>query len=341
MYVRPVTLNDHEAILSLARQAGFGMTSLPPDAKVLQAKIEKAVKSFAGEHEQSGDDAFFFVLVDAETDEVVGTSGIKAHVGLTQPFYSYKLSTITHSSQQLGIFSVMQALHMVNDFTGASEIGSLFLLPEYRRDRLGRFLSRMRFLFAAEFRGLFDDRMIAEIRGMHDRDGSSPFYDSIARHFFQMDFREADYLNATQGNQFIADLMPKYPIYVNLLPKQAQEVIGKPYTASEPAKAMLELEGFHYNNYLDIFDGGPTLEARTSDIRAVKNSKRGKVVDILDRSSGDKYLLCTTGLHDFRSCMDRVEILKEGTKEDEIAILSRGAGWLNIEKGATVRYVRA
>jgi arginine N-succinyltransferase len=340
MYIRHVTLNDHAAILKLAQEAGFGMTSLPPDAAVLEQKISKAVASVQGGEAIRGRESFLFVLVDPEDDSVVGTCGIKAHVGLDQPFYSYKLATITKFCQSLNIRSPQKVLHVVNDYDGASEIGSLFLSAGYRRDRIGRFLSRIRFLFIAEFRAFFDERVISEIRGTHDEEGHSPFYDGIARHFFQMDFHQADYTNATQGNQFIADLMPKYPIYVNLLPKAAQATIGKPFTESAAAVAMLEREGFRYNCYLDVFDGGPTLEVRTDDIRTVRESRPatlGACVDSLP-STVEKHMICTTGLADFRAVMAPAELSADGA---ELTLTTQAAAELGVTPGTVVRYAKA
>ncbi len=336
MYIRPVTLDDHAAILGLAQKAGFGMTSLPPDGEVLRAKIERAVKSFAGEAASEAEESYLFVLVDPDGDVVVGLCGIVCHVGLKQPFYSYKLATITQASESLNIFSKQQVLHVVNDYTGASEIGSLYLLPEYRRDRIGRFLSRVRFVFMAEHRARFDDKVIAEIRGTHDKDGNSPFYDHLARHFFEMEFKKADYINATTGNQFITDLMPKHPIYVGLLPKVAQEAVGRPYPSSEPAKAMLEREGFRWNQYLDIFDGGPTMEAETDRVATLKDSASGKIAAIEPYVEGEKHIMATSGLADFRATVGRL-------REDysDFIISERAAGVLGVTVGDSIRSVKA
>ncbi len=300
MFIRPVILDDLDALYYLSEQVGTGMTSMKPNKELLSAKIERAVTSFAGACETPAHEGYLFVLEDPATQQVVGTSGIVCHIGLRQPFYSYKLSTITQVSQALDIYSKQDILSVVNDYTGASEIGSLYLLPEYRRDRLGRLLSRIRFLFMAQFRERFAEKVVAEIRGVYDRDGSSPFYNNLARHFFQMEFEQADYLCATQGNQFIADLMPKYPIYVSLLRKEARDVIGQPFASSEPAKAMLEKEGFFYNQYLDVFDGGPTLEAYIDELRTVKESALVTVKAIKDTVDAERQLVCTTGFNDFR-----------------------------------------
>ncbi len=335
MRIRPVTLDDHAAVLALAQAAGIGMTSLPADSDVLQDKIKAAVESFAANPAQKGKERFLFVLEDPASGKVVGTTGIKAHVGLNQPFYSYKLSTITAQSRELDIFSKRALLNVNNDLTDCSEIGSLFLLPEYRRDRLGRLLSLSRFLFMAAYTDLFAEQTIAEMRGVHHRDGSAPFYDSIAKHFFEMDFAKADYLNATQGNQFINDLMPKYPIYTHLLPQSAQDVIGQPHPNSEPARAMLEREGFKWQGYVDIFDGGPTLQAETARLRCVKHSQTAIISEIRDDIGADKYMLSNDRFERFRSTASRLEQAEDGS----VRITQRGAEMLELTIGDSVRYI--
>jgi arginine N-succinyltransferase len=333
MFIRPATPNDHAQVLMLAQKAGFGMTSLPPDAEVLAEKIAHSVASFAGTVE-AGHESFFFVLEDAEHGSLAGTCGIVAHVGLTQPFYSYKLTTLTQTSRALGIYSKHTILQVCNDLTGVSEIGSLFLLPHYRRDGMGKLLSLSRFMFMAAFTERFDRRVIAEMRGVHDSDGNAPFYNSIARHFFQMPFAKADYVNATQGNQFINDLMPKYPIYVSLLPKAAQRVIGQPNPASEPAKALLEAQGFRFEEYIDVFDGGPTLIAARDDISIVKQSIMARVVRIDDTIPPPRYLIANDRFADYRCLSARLSVLEAG----EVAISPRAAQQLQVEVGDTVRY---
>lgn len=331
--IRPVTLADHQEILELAHIAGIGMSSLPQDSDVLKKKIERAVASFKGGDDCPVERHFLFVLEDTEKKKLAGTTGIVAHVGLTRPFYSYKLSMITQASPSLGIYSQQQVLHMVNDYTNASEIGSLFLHPDYRKDGLGRLLSRARYLMIAEFPELFADIVISEVRGVQDEKGDSPFYDNLARHFFQMDFKKADYIYATQGGQFIADLMPKYPIYVNLLSKEAQAVIGKPFAASLPAMQLLKSEGFRYEGYVDLFDAGPTMQVEMAEIATVRESKKAEVMDIKEGLSG-KYMVCNTNVEHFTVAQGGVE-----PEYDGVIISSEIARKLNVKKGDKVRYV--
>jgi arginine N-succinyltransferase len=332
LLVRPVRKNDHGELLKLATLAGIGMTSLPPDADVLEAKIARAVNSFAGAPEYPKGEQFLFVLEDVTAKKIVGTTGIVAHVGLRHPFYSYKLSTIVQASNNLGIYSLQRVLHMVNDYTNTTEIGSLFLAPDYRRDGIGGFLSRCRFLMLAQFPEVFADRVIAEIRGAQDAQGESAFYKNLAGHFFQMPFQKADFIHATQGGQFISDLMPKYPIYVELLAKEAQEVIGKPLEASKPAMHLLEKEGFIYQGYIDLFDAGPTMQIQRNNIETVKKSVLARVVDIEKSLDAPLMMVGNTNLQEFM--MARAPVQLNG---EEAKITAEVAKHLKLERGDKVR----
>ncbi len=85
---------------------------------------------------------------------------------------------------------------------------------------------------------------MSELRGVVSPEGVSPFWEAVGRHFFRMDFAEADKLSATTDNQFILDLMPQHPIYVDLLPEAARAVIGQCHRDGLGARRLLEWEGF-------------------------------------------------------------------------------------------------
>jgi arginine N-succinyltransferase len=329
-------MSDHAEILGLAQEAGIGMTSLPANPDVLKAKIDYAVASFNGEEKTKGDERFLFVLEDTETQKLVGTTGIVAHIGMKYPVYFYKLSTLVQASKDIGVYSRQKVLHMVNDYTGATEIGSLFLQSAYRRDGIGSFLSRCRYLLLAEFPQLFSETVISEIRGVQNEKGDSPFYRNLAEHFFQMDFRRADFINATEGSQFISDLMPKYPIYVNLLDERAKEVIGEPLEASKAAVRLLEAEGFRWQGYIDLFDAGPTLQVERASIRSVRKSKVAQISEIREIENTKQVMLSTKNLHDFRIGLASLEEHKNN------AIISpRTAQAMRLKVGDTLRYVDA
>jgi arginine N-succinyltransferase len=177
------------------------------------------------------------------------------------------------ASQELNIHRQIPTLFLANDLTGNSELCSLFLRSDQRSGLNGRLLSKARFLFIAEFRELFGDKVIAEMRGMSDEQGRSPFWESLGRHFFKMEFSQADYLTGVGNKAFIAELMPKFPLYTCFLSDAARTIIGRVHPDTEPALAMLKGEGFSYQGYVDIFDAGPAIEAETAKIRAVQDSQ--------------------------------------------------------------------
>ncbi len=334
MLIRPATMQDHAAIVTLAKLAGIGMTSLPPDPEVLAGKIQWSERSFQGKPPKRGEEFFLFVLEDPTTGQIVGTSGIWSHVGLSKPFYSYKLSTLTQASSELEVYSPQKVLHMVNDYTGASEIGALFLHPDYRRDGIGRFLSRSRFLMFAQLPHLFSQRVLAEMRGVQNDDGSSPFYNGLAKHFIKVDFLKADYISATRGNQFIADLMPKYPIYVSLLPQATQAVIGEVFTSSQPARRLLEKEGFRFEGYVDVLDGGPTLQAEVAHLKTVRESRMATIDGIHDTIPSPLFMACNAELAHFRMAMGQLHEHPDGT----VTLHPELAAALQLNAGDSLRY---
>lgn len=329
----PARTQDQAEILNLARMAGIGMTSLPPDSHILQQKIDTSTASFAGKPSSPKGERFLFTLQDTQTKQLIGTTGIIAHVGLQRPFYSYKLSTLVQANERLGVYSSQRVLHMVNDYTGATEIGSLFLLPEFRRDGIGRFLSRARYLMMADFPHLFSDLVISEIRGVQDTQGGSPFYRDVVQHFFQMEYQRADFINATQGAQFIADLMPKYPIYLALLSQAAQAVIGVPLEASKPALQLLEHEGFRYQGYVDVLDAGPTVQVEREQIRTVRKSRATVVRKIEAVDTPTRYMISNAKLPEYRIMM--APMIEH---EDGVSMSEQAAQLLGVAVGDPVRY---
>lgn len=271
MIVRPVSATDLPALLALVRQAGPGFTSLAANEDRLAHRVRWARRTFAEQVERADAD-YLFVLEDDE-QQIVGVSALKGAVGLREPWYNYRVAMAHSSSPDLGIERQIPTLVMNNEMTGQSELCSLFLHPDLRSGSNGRLLSLGRLLFVAEFTHLFGDRLIAELRGHADLDGCSPFWDSLGRHFFRKDFHHADQLSGMGSKSFIAELMPRQPLYTCLLTEQARAVIGKAHPNTEPALRILTAEGFTHQGYIDIFDAGPVIEAPVSDIRTVRDSQ--------------------------------------------------------------------
>ena len=224
--IRPIQASDYDSLHRIAIESGHGFTSLPVNEGLLKQRIAHSEDSFNKDVSSPGSEGYLFVMEDTDTGSVVGTSGIEAAVGLEDAFYHYHLGKVVHNSRELGIYNTVETLSLCNDYTGTSEICTLFLGESHRKNRNGRFLSRCRFLFMAEHKERFAETVIAEMRGISDEEGRSPFWNWLEEHFFSMDFPTADYLTGIGKKVFIAELMPKHPIYVSLLSKDAQKVIN-------------------------------------------------------------------------------------------------------------------
>jgi arginine N-succinyltransferase len=305
--VRPARKDDFQSIYEMAKLTGGGFTNLPPDRGALVDKLLRSERAFASDAAEPGDDLFLFVLENMETGQIRGTCQVFGMVGTEHPFYSYRIGTLTQTSKALEKTFRNGMLSLTTDLEGSSEVGGLFLHPGERAGGLGMLLARSRYLFIKLHRERFGKRVLAELRGVMDESGGSPFWDAIAGRFFDMPFQEADEFNASHGTQFIADLMPKTPIYTAMLPDTARNVMGVPHPSGRAAMRMLEKEGFEYDNYIDIFDGGPTMTAPTDQIRTVRESRELVVGEVVDEEVEGLNLMMARGrLTDFAACCGNV-----------------------------------
>jgi arginine N-succinyltransferase len=305
--IRAARRTDLRAFYNLAKLTGGGFTNLPAEKSTLEAKLEQSAQGFEREGDTPGDDLYVFMLENVETKQIRGTCQIFGAVGANLPFYSYLISTLTQKSAELGKTFRNQLLHLTTDMEGASEVGGLFLHPHERAGGLGLLLARSRYLFIKSHRARFGDTILAELRGVMDEGGQSPFWDALGGRFFDMTFPQADEFNAIHGTQFIADLFPRSPIYVSMLPESARAVIGQPHPTGRAALKMLENEGFLWDGYVDIFDGGPTVTCRTDAIRTVRKAVTLRVAD-RDPAEGASMLLAHGQLEDFVACYGAVQV---------------------------------
>jgi arginine N-succinyltransferase len=307
LLIRAIASSDLDSLIAMAHEVGPGMTTLKPDRRMLGARIDTAVASFAETIPPQERD-YMFVMEDTASGELAGVCAIKAAVGLAEPFYNYRIGTLVHSSRELEIFTRMDTLYLSNDLTGSTELCSLFLRPAYRSGYNGKWLSKSRFLFIAQFQHLFTEKVIAEMRGYLDEDGRSPFYEGLGRHFFKMDFNHVDGLTSLGKKSFIAELMPRQPMYVAYLPDEAQAVIGKVHRSTLPARKLLEQEGMHFEGYVDIFDAGPVLQGRAAELRAVRESALAIAEEVgagVSDAEAECVLVSNTMLADFRMVLTK------------------------------------
>ncbi|MBQ4846796.1 arginine N-succinyltransferase [Pseudoalteromonas sp. MMG005] len=332
--LRPIKSTDFDVLRQIAEESGHGFTSLPVNDDMLREKINRSEQSFIKQISTPQDEGYLFVLEDSETGDVMGTTAIEAAVGMTVPLYHYHQGKTVHHSPTLGVYNTVDILSMCNDYTGASEICTLFLREPYRKGLAGRFLSRSRFTFMADHSDRFSNTVIAEMRGVSDENGHSPFWQWLQEHFFSIEFPQADHLVGLGEKVFISELMPKYPIYANLLSEKAQAVIGNVHEKTKPALRLLEKEGFEHRGYVDLFDAGPTVEARLHNIQTVQDSSVAKV-NICEPTGTGSLAISNQKLNDFRATFTEEALYHP--QNNTLDLHPNVANALNVTSGDSVR----
>lgn len=331
--IRPVRSSDLEDMVELAQHARFGLTSLPKDRELLAKRIALSELSFSKPWDEPAGELYIFVMEDTGTGTVFGTSGIISKVGGFEPFWAYRIENVVHESKTLGIRKEIATLNLQAEHSGPTEIGGLFLHPEYRKHGSGRLLSLFRFLFMIEHRERFEPEIIAEMRGAVDENGRTPFWEAVGRHFFDIDFPEADYLSV-KNKRFIADLMPRSPIYIPLLPNDARAVIGKVHPSTEPALKLLKNEGFEFRDLVDIFEAGPMLHCTLEHVRTARQRSEAILADTTEEEILPADKIVTSPRLDFRACAAGVR----EASEKGITLTKETADALELQPGDRVVY---
>lgn len=336
MLIRTARPDDLPSLLKLSAMLPPGMTSMPFDKNTWEKKLALVAESLEDSGRKDSESVYLLVLEDPEIGQIVGTAGIVAGVGLTRPFYNYKISKESKYSESLDIRVNSNLLNLVNNFTGETELISLFLMPEYRKNNIGQFLSRCRYMFMNDFPDRFSDIVFAEIRGWLNENEQSPFWQNLGEKFFNLPFARADFISAVNGSQFISDLMPRFPVYLELLDQEAVEVIGKSHEDSIAARKLLEREGFSYQGTVDIFDAGPVMECERSNIASIKNARTAAVSSLVSQQSDSEAALCIVSnrqLTDYRLILAKVS----RSNGEEVSVLEEDAAALGVSIGAQIQ----
>ena len=280
--VRAVQIGDLDALDALVQSATRGLTSLQLDREQLLDRVEHSVFAFSRTGMSPRGEPYVLVLVNDETSELVGTSTIYTKTGGYQPFYAYQLTESFHHSELLGVSHTRHSLQLQRIHDGPTEIGSLFLRGVFRRKGIGRWLSLSRFALIAMLPHRFADRVIAEMRGKADPEtGEVPFWQAVSGRFIPTKFSVVDSMS-TVSKQFIEEMMPMHPIYLDLLPQEICQGIGTVHNETVPALKLLKSEGFEETDLVDIFDAGPVVSCPTRKIDGVRRTHEVTVQEISD-----------------------------------------------------------
>ena len=271
--VRPALLSDIAALETLAAVTMPGVHTLPKTREKIAASVERSIASFAAHVDIPSEESYLFVLEDRASGALVGTAAIFASAGSNGTYFSFRNDVIQQVSRDLNISHSVHALTLCSELTAYSQLSGFYVRDRDSAGLAAALLSRARLLFAVLAPHRFGDRFFVPLAGVTDARGASPFWDALGRKFFKMDFLDAEkIIGGARNRSLIVELMPHYPVYVPLLPGAAQAVMGQIHPDGELAFKLLTAEGFEADDYIDLFDGGPILQAHKNALRSFTGS---------------------------------------------------------------------
>ena len=324
--LRPCEPDDLPALERFAAASPVGITTLPNNRAALADRLARSCHAFATD-DASGEEIYLFALQEIGSEKVIGISGIAARAGFSDRFYSFRNEFVVHRSSALGVSTRVHTLHLCHDLTDVSLLISFHIDAAYAHTLAPQLLSRARLLFIAQHPERFADRLAAESAGIADDNGRCPLWDAVGRRFFGMDYPAVERLTGGRSKSFIADLMPPSPVYVPLLPEEAQWAIGQLHPVAELPFSILLDEGFDTDTYVDIFDGGPTVQER---IAMLKTVSRSRVLTVQCAEPPDLepmpawQIVASAGLGQFRAVLTQAMTSPEKVTLDRIAFTALG-----------------
>jgi len=308
LFVRPGRLSDLDQIEAMARAVRPILHSLPPDRRALEARLALSQDSFRADVDTPGEEFYLFVLEDTASGRLFGTASIVASAGYAEPFYAFRNDALIHASRELKVKRRVHALTMSHQLSGKSRMTGYYLdtmiPPELDGALIARLLSRARLMFIAQHRQRFAPEIFTVLVGITDDKGVSPFWEAVGRKFFKRDFAEIELASGGRSQTFIAEIMPSYPLYVPLLPPDAQRVLGEPHpNAVQPYSIHVE-DGFEPDGFVDIFDAGPVLTANVAICETVRNGVQRRAIRSGEAlNQGTPYLVANALTDEFRCAL--------------------------------------
>jgi arginine N-succinyltransferase len=327
LVVRRARPDDLDGLFRLARAAGPGMTNLPPDLDHLAQRLHASACARV-----SGGLPAMVLFVLESAGRIGGSAAVWPRIGVERPFYSYCVGEEAKACEAHGLAVRTQTLTLTTAFTGCAEVGGLTVDAALRGKAAGRLAARARYLFIAEHRAELPARVVAELRGWQDPAGASPVWEALGSRFFGLPFAEADRLSL--DCDLIGAMAPRHPIYVDLLPPEAQAALGRPHHDSRAALKLLLEEGFELSGCVDVFDGGPTVGGEVDGLRAVRDSRIARVAAVAALDAEPAWLVSAGAGQGFRAARGALRQDAGGLALDRAL-----AAALNVGVGDEVRHV--
>jgi arginine N-succinyltransferase len=300
--IREATPRDHRQILRLARE--LDSINLPTDSRELSDLLARSALSFRGRIRDRTRSVYVFCAQRAAGAQLVGASMIIGKHGTpTAPHYYLQMDSDERYSHRLRRMFRHTYLRLRYSMDGPTELAGLIVSRRWRhrRERVGKQLSWVRFLYIARHRARFERRVLAEMLPPSGPDHSNPFWDHYGRAVTGLTFREADRLSI-HDKEFIRTLFPDSPLYTFLLPADVRESLGAVGENSRGAVRLLEQAGMRFLHHIDPFDAGPYYGAAVEDLVPVHEyrSLRARAGDP-SAMDAQRWMLAIEGRRGFRA----------------------------------------
>ena len=320
--IRPIETKDAESLLSLVVKSSGGLSSLQPRLNFLKDYIKSSEKSFSQKNNSDQPCKYLLGMYEGADDKLIGCAAVKTKTGINTPFINFDI---------LGEGDD-QHLKASSRFMGSTEVGSLYLDPDYRSLGLGSYLARVRYLLMATEPWRFDDCVIAELRGICGINGS-PLYDHIFKDKLEKNFIEADTEYFDRNPESLGDIVPIGKLNTCDMPINVRASLGQPNVSGRAAMRLLQSEGFIFTGTVDLFDGGPIMSVHRDTIRTIMNSKVLRA-NKQEKIKGGVYSIVTSGTcKNFRAIISKTKL-----NDDKVNISFEAFDFLKLEKNNTIRY---
>lgn len=193
------------------------------------------------------------------------TLKLRGPIGMAQLRHWYHVGCVVHAAPELQLFHRQSTLLMGNDYTGATELADAACdtaqLTLAEQAVAWRLLLHAGLLWLARERAQHADLLIAELPGLRDAAGQSPFWQGLGAHFYAEDPLQAQQRFGPRWRTDVAALLPRHPVYTSFLPPAAQGAIAQSAPFARGWRGALVQAGLRYGHHVALDDAGPVLEA--------------------------------------------------------------------------------
>ncbi len=328
--IRSAEPKDLPDLCRLARH--LDSYNLPADRGRLARLLRESRRTFQRFPRDPARARCLFVLEDLGLGRVVGCSLIIPKHGTPGLPHLYLDSfTEKRTSRTLGKTVEHRCLRLGSTTDGPTEVGGLVLLPSHRGrpEKLGHWLSYVRFLYIAAHRRRFQDNLLVEFLPAFLKNGQSPFWEYFGRKFTGLSYRRADRLSI-DNKEFVLSLFPRSTLYQDFFPKEVISHLGRVGDPTRPAARILEKIGFRYLGQIEPFDGGPYYGARTGAVAPVRRARKVRFRGVSGARGGRPHLLLAEQMGRVRALVGPAMVRGRGVllRPGDARLLEVGPGGL-------------